>query len=175
MENTVGMRIRECRVKMGITQEELADMMCTKKSTISSYELGKNDVKVGILEEMAPLLGTTVSYLAGGESSGFSPEVMQIAMLLEGMQNAELRRVAMEQAKYIRAHWDRTVSLHQAHYEAVKKMISEEEQNLEEEELSVPEQILRAEERNRKFVNDKNRKLRLMGENPEKEEKCVLH
>lgn len=81
----------------------------------------------------------------------------------------------LDMAKYIRAHWDRTVSLHQAHYEAVKKMISEEEQNLEEEELSVPEQILRAEERNRKFVNDKNRKLRLMGENPEKEEKCVLH
>ena len=91
---------------MGITQEELADMMCTKKSTISSYELGKNDVKVGILEEMAPLLGTTVSYLAGGESCGFSPEVMQIAMLLEGMQNAELqnaelRRVAMEQVKLL--------------------------------------------------------------------------
>ena len=54
MEKTVGMRIRECRVKMGITQEELAAMMCTKKSTISSYELGKNDVKVGIIEEMAP-------------------------------------------------------------------------------------------------------------------------
>lgn len=101
MEKTVGMRIRECRVKMGITQEELAAMMCTKKSTISSYELGKNDVKVGILEEMAPLLGTTVSYLAGGESCGFSPEVMQIAMLLEGMQNAELRRVAMEQVKLL--------------------------------------------------------------------------
>ena len=101
MENTVGMRIRECRVKMGITQEELADMMCTKKSTISSYELGKNDVKVGILEEMAPLIGTTVAYLAGGETCGFSPEVIQIAMILEGMQNEELRRVAMEQMKLL--------------------------------------------------------------------------
>ena len=101
MEITIGMRIKECRVKMGMTQEELATMMCTKKSTISSYELGKNDVKVGILEEMAPLLGTTVSYLAGGESCGFSPEVMQIAMLIEGMQNAELRRVAMEQVKLL--------------------------------------------------------------------------
>ena len=101
MENMVGMRIRECRVKMGITQEELADMMCTKKSTISAYELGKNDVKVGILKEMAPLIGTTVAYLAGGETCGFSPEVMQIAMMLEGMQNEELRRVAMEQVKLL--------------------------------------------------------------------------
>ena len=86
---------------MGMTQEELADILCTKKSTISAYELGKNDVKVGILKEMAPVLGTTVAYLAGGEACGFSPEVMQIAMLLEGMQNKELRRVAMEQVKLL--------------------------------------------------------------------------
>ena len=101
MKKTVGMRIRECRLAKNITQEELAEMMCTKKCTISAYELGKIDVKVGVLEEMAPLLGTTVAYLAGGETSGFSPEVMQVAMLLEGMQNEELRRVAMEQIKIL--------------------------------------------------------------------------
>ena len=101
MEMTMGMRIRESRVKMGMTQEELAAMMCTKKSTISAYELGKIDVKVGILQELAPMLGTTVSYLAGGEAYGFSPEVMQIAMILEGMKNAELRRVAIEQVKLL--------------------------------------------------------------------------
>lgn len=101
MEKTVGMRIKERRLAMGFTQEELADILCTKKSTISAYELGKNDVKVGILKEMAPVIGTTVAYLAGGESCGFSPEVMQIAMLLEGMQNEELRRVAMEQVKLL--------------------------------------------------------------------------
>ena len=47
MEKTVGMRIRECRVKMGMTQEELAIRMCTKKSTISAYELDKIDVNSG--------------------------------------------------------------------------------------------------------------------------------
>ena len=58
-------------------------------------------MKVDILEEMAPLLGTTVDYLAGGESCGFSPEVMHIAMMLEGMQNEELRSVAMKQVKLL--------------------------------------------------------------------------
>ena len=95
------MRIRECRLAKNITQEELAALMCTKKCTISAYELGKIDVKVGVLEEIAPLLGTTVAYLAGGESQGLSPDVMQIAMMLEGMQNEELRRVAMEQIKIL--------------------------------------------------------------------------
>ena len=75
----------------------------------------------------------------------------------------------LDMAKNIRNHWDRTVSLYQAHYEAVKKMISEEERNQEEEELSVEEQILKAEERNREFVNDKSRKLRLMGKNSERD------
>ena len=70
-------------------------------AAISAYELGKNDVKLGILKEMAPLLGTTVAYLADGESYRFSPEVMQIAMMLEGMQNEELRRVAIEQVKIL--------------------------------------------------------------------------
>ena len=83
------------------TLEELAEMMCIKKATISAYELGKNDVKLGILKEMAPILGTTVAYLADGESYGFSPEVMQIAMMLEEMQNEELRRVAIEQIKIL--------------------------------------------------------------------------
>ena len=101
MKKTVGMRIRECRLAKNITQEELAEMMCIKKATISAYELGKNDVKLGILKEMAPILGTTVAYLADGESYGFSPEVMQIAMMLEEMQNEELRRVAIEQVKLL--------------------------------------------------------------------------
>ena len=100
MEKTIGMRIKERRLAMGMTQEELADLMCTKKSTISAYELGKNDIKVGVLEEMAPLLGTTVSYLAGGECE-FSQDVMQIAMMLEGMQSEDLRRVAIEQIKIL--------------------------------------------------------------------------
>ena len=101
MEKTVGMRIRECRVKMGMTQEKLAIRMCTKKSTISAYELDKIDIKVGILRELAPVIGTTVAYLADGEESGIDPEVMQIAMLLEGMKNEELRRAAMEQVRIL--------------------------------------------------------------------------
>ena len=43
MEKTIGMRIRECRVKMGITQEELAETIYTKKCTISAYETGSED------------------------------------------------------------------------------------------------------------------------------------
>ena len=48
MEMTMVMKIRECRVKMGMTQEELAEAIYTKKCTISAYETGKIDIKVSI-------------------------------------------------------------------------------------------------------------------------------
>ena len=38
--------MQECRVKMGMTQEKLAEALITKKSTISAYEKDKIDIKV---------------------------------------------------------------------------------------------------------------------------------
>ena len=62
MEKTLGMRIKECRMKMGMTQDELAEALLTKKSTISAYE---NDI---------------------------APEIMQVAVMLQEIQNKELRK-----------------------------------------------------------------------------------
>lgn len=67
MEMTMGMRIRECRVKMGMTQEELAGQICCKKSLISQYENDKVDIKGSIIVELAEYLGTTTGYLLNGE------------------------------------------------------------------------------------------------------------
>ena len=101
MEKTIGMRIKECRVKMGMTQEELAEALLTKKSTVSAYENDKIDIKISILKQIAALLGTTVAYLADGEKTEIGEDVMQVALLLQGMQNEELRKVAMEQVKLL--------------------------------------------------------------------------
>ena len=38
--------MQECRVKMGMKQEKLAEALITKKSTISAYENDKIDIKV---------------------------------------------------------------------------------------------------------------------------------
>lgn len=101
MEKTIGMRIKECRVKMGMTQEELAEALLTKKSTISAYENDKIDIKISILKQIAKELDTTVFYLAGEQDEDISNEVMQMAMVLQQIQNKELRKVAIEQAKVL--------------------------------------------------------------------------
>ena len=101
MEKTVGMRIRECRVKMGMTQDELAEVLMTKKSTISAYENDKIDIKISILKQIAKVLDTTVFYLVGEQDENISAEVMQMAMVLQQIQSKELRKVAIKQLKVL--------------------------------------------------------------------------
>lgn len=65
MEKTLGQRIKECRLRKGMTQENMAEALLTKKSTISAYENDKIDIKISVLKEIATVLDTSVFYLVG--------------------------------------------------------------------------------------------------------------
>ena len=69
MNMTIGARIRECRTKIGMTQEELAIKIYMDKRTVSAYENDKIDIKASVLKELAPIIGTTAGYLIDGELS----------------------------------------------------------------------------------------------------------
>ena len=101
MEKTMGMRIRECRLALGMTQEELAEAIYTKKCTISAYETGKIDIKVSILRDIAKVLNTTAGYLIDGDEMGFDADVVQLAMMLQEMKNEDVKKVAIEQVKVL--------------------------------------------------------------------------
>ena len=101
MEKTIGKRIRECRVKVGMTQEELAEALITKKSTVSAYENDKIDIKISILKQIAKVLDITVFYLAGEQDEDINSDVMQMAKVLQQIQSNDLRKVAVEQAKVL--------------------------------------------------------------------------
>ncbi len=66
-EETLGQRIRAQRIRIGMTQEELAEKMNTKKSMISYYENDHGDMKQSMISEYARVLNTTVEYLVCGE------------------------------------------------------------------------------------------------------------
>ena len=100
MEKTIGMRIRECRKEIGMSQEELARRMNMKKQTISAYEHDQIDIKLGVIKELALVLATSVGYLVEGDSYEVDVDVIQIMMLLEGMSQ-ELRKVAVEQVRVL--------------------------------------------------------------------------
>ena len=61
-EETLGQRIR-----LGMTQEELAERLYVKKSTISYYETDKKEMRASCLAEIARALYTTPDYLLGFE------------------------------------------------------------------------------------------------------------
>ena len=97
MEKTLGQKIREYRLKRGMTQEELADKLLSKKSTISDYENDKIDMKISLLREIAKVLGTPLSHLLSEEYDDIDDEVMQMAMALKQIKSIELRKAAIKQ------------------------------------------------------------------------------
>ena len=57
-------RIRERRLALGMTQEELADRLGLQKSAIAKYENGRvENIKRSIIQKMASVLECTPSYL----------------------------------------------------------------------------------------------------------------
>ena len=78
MEKTIGQRIKECRIRKGMTQEELAEAMFTRKSTISDYENDKIDFKISVLREVSGVLETSVTYLTEENAVNIEDEIMQM-------------------------------------------------------------------------------------------------
>ena len=97
MKKTLGQKIREYRLKRGMTQEELAEKLLSKKSTISEYENDKIDMKISILREIAKVLGTPLSHFLSEEYDDIDDEVMQMAMALKQIKSIELRKAAIKQ------------------------------------------------------------------------------
>ena len=100
MEMTLGKRIKECRLKKGMTQEALAEILFTKKSTISEYENDKIDLKFSVLKEIAKALDTSISYLSGEQDEDID-DVMQMTIALQQIKSKELRKVAIAQVKIL--------------------------------------------------------------------------
>ena len=57
---SIGSRIKELRIKRGITQEELAQKIGSNKSYISRVETGKTEPKVSTFYRIAAALGLNV-------------------------------------------------------------------------------------------------------------------
>lgn len=65
MATGVGKRIKEARLRMGLTQEELANKMCKTKYLISKVENGLDNLTLDKVAEYAEALNVSPSYLMG--------------------------------------------------------------------------------------------------------------
>lgn len=62
MKNIIPKRIKELRNIYKLTQQQLADKLGLKKSTIGSWESGKNNPELQALENICNLFGVSFSY-----------------------------------------------------------------------------------------------------------------
>ncbi len=56
----VGKRVKELRYKLGISQEELADLSELDRTYITSVECGKRNISIVNIEKLASALGVTL-------------------------------------------------------------------------------------------------------------------
>jgi transcriptional regulator with XRE-family HTH domain len=103
IDRYVGMRIRERRVMLGLSQQQMADMIGVTYQQAHKYERGINRISAGRLYEIAQVLSVPVSFFFEGvdESTDGEPSLRQ-RMCLELARNftqipSERHREALSQ------------------------------------------------------------------------------
>jgi transcriptional regulator with XRE-family HTH domain len=66
VDDHVGTRIRERRIMLGLTQQQLAELIGVTYQQAHKYERGINRVSAGRLFEIAGILGVPISYFYEG-------------------------------------------------------------------------------------------------------------
>jgi transcriptional regulator with XRE-family HTH domain len=88
IDRHVGARIRERRIMLGLTQQQLAALIGVTYQQAHKYERGINRVSAGRLFEVARVLSVPVSYFFEGlDSDGGRPTSQRERMCLELARN----------------------------------------------------------------------------------------
>jgi transcriptional regulator with XRE-family HTH domain len=100
IDDHVGRRIRERRVMLGLTQQQLAEMIGVTYQQAHKYERGINRVSAGRLFEVAHALSAPITYFYEGiEEEGPRQIMPRQRMLLELARNfAEIRNEKHQEA-----------------------------------------------------------------------------
>lgn len=94
MSRGIGLRIRNRRVELGISQEELASRMNLKsKSTICKIERGEDNLTTDSIRKYANALGVTVDYLIGNEDSDGNKTVRKLLLEVQEEENAKAKEL----------------------------------------------------------------------------------
>ena len=91
-----GNRLKDLRMKYGLTQEEVADKICVTKQAVSKWENGLSLPDVAALSSLAELYNTTVDYLLTGEEK---VRVEKEVEIVEKVETIEVEKPLSEEEK----------------------------------------------------------------------------
>src|SRR5690349_21081842 len=100
IDRHVGARIRESRIMLGLTQQQLADLIGVTYQQAHKYERGINRVSAGRLFEIARALSAPITYFYEGVGEEGPPQItLHQRMQLEIARNfAEIRNERHQEA-----------------------------------------------------------------------------
>ena len=94
MSTGIGLRIRNKRIELGISQEELALRMDLKsKSTICKIERGEDNLTAESVRKYANALGVTVDYLYGKEDSSGNKTIKQLLLEVQDEETEKAKEL----------------------------------------------------------------------------------
>ncbi len=90
----LGKRIREERLKLGLTQEKLSEDIDVSSAYIGQIERGERSVTLTTLVKLANRLGVTIDYLLTDSVKTQDEQLMkQLLMLMDGRTSKEKEMV----------------------------------------------------------------------------------
>lgn len=96
--STVGGRIRYKRIKAGLTQEQLAEILFVTPAAVSTYENRDLNIPSKTVMDIAKVLNTTAGYLLDGVENVISTEEMEILAIFNSLRD-KVKAVALTQIK----------------------------------------------------------------------------
>lgn len=93
---TMGDRLRELRLRMNISQEEVSKQIGITRSAYSHYEINNRQPVYETLKKLAVLFNVSLDYIIGGETphqdTQILPETVEIIRILNSMDYDKRKR-----------------------------------------------------------------------------------
>ena len=92
-------RIKEIRIKLGITQQEMADKLGLKRNTIATYEMGKANPSERTISDVCREFGINEVWLRTGEGG---PDNMFTKVSEDDAYSLALGKLSIEENQFVR-------------------------------------------------------------------------
>lgn len=92
--------IKKYRMALHMEQAELAERLHISNKTISSWECGRTEPKMGMVEQMCRIFGCTKDELIGMDQTKHDQREQELLLIYRGM-NEEGKTDLMKYARYL--------------------------------------------------------------------------
>ena len=97
-EETLGQRIKAQRIRIGRTQDDLAEKLLIPKASVSAYENDRIDIKGSRIVELAETLGVSPNYLLGftEEENPVLDDIIEALRKIKNQNTLDILKIQIE-------------------------------------------------------------------------------